>query len=83
MPDAVEFTGRSAPAGVHNAMEPRKMVVFSGSSVTVILPDFMLREPVPAEEDDEDDVRAARAALTESEDRMIPYEQVRRELDLE
>ena len=75
--DEVQITLKSAaPAGSSDA---REQVTASKGFFAVRWVQFMLARPRPV--DEAEDIRAARAALDESEER-IPYEQIRRELGL-
>jgi mono/diheme cytochrome c family protein len=73
-----EITLKSAgPAG---ATRLGVQVRATTAYLSVHWPKFMLPNPLPAA--DLADIRAARAALTES-DQRTPYDQIRQELDLE
>ena len=73
----VEVALKSAgPAGANYL---RKQVTGRRGFFTVRWPNFMLSHPRPA--DQASDIRAAEAAVAESDER-IPYERIRRELGL-
>lgn len=76
--EKAEITLKSAgPAG---GTRPDRQVRSGKGSLSVHWRNFMLPKPRPA--DQEADIRAAKTALQESDER-IPYEQIRRQLGLE